>query len=493
MAQVEPDFQAALAVCGLTWSDQLRNSLLLEGLTSFQNMASLNSRDIDSMAKNMTARNLNQGGFRIGTVHVKHLKALNFWIRDLQRQQLPVPQEGFTAADLADSLARLEIETATEEVPVKDPPKFTGDNWVDWCPAMINKLASLRGSSGISLDYIVRNPDLTVDDFAEGERDRRIYAAPLEGPNFDADNLRVSQELVSQLASTPGQTWMDMHPNNGRQQWLKLFGHFEGQGYKSARYNMAMTMLANLHYVNEQSFPFHAYIAGLSRAFTHCEKAKLPLYPSQKVKYLVKGIKVDALKPAVEVALEKYPENFSEASAHLSARVSDLFAVAQQRRSNNKRSRSVSRVDSSRRGRGRGGRGRGNYQGGRSEGGRGGGRGNNNGGGRGERYLFNGVDITNPHRRFSNNEMNRLGREGQRVMFERRRAIPDTNNPRTIAAAITRISALEQQLAHAPAGRELNQTQEAAQQQPPPATGRGAGAGFGRGAYRGRRRSDSED
>lgn len=489
MAQIDPGFQAALEVCGLADSQQLRVALVLEGLTSFQRMGSLNAKDIDGMAKNMTARPLSQGGYRIGTVHVKHLKALNFWVHDLQRQQLPIPAAGFTAADLSDSLARMEIESTTEEAPVKDPPKFTGDNWVDWCPAMINKLASLRGSNGIPLDYIVRNPEFTATDFAEGERGRRIYAAPLTGPHFNADNLRVSQELVSQLASTPGQIWMDHNPNDGRKQWLALYGHFEGPGYRSTRYNIGKNMLDNQHYRNESVYPFSTYVAALSRAFQYCKDAEVPLYPRQKVNTLVEGIKVEALKPAIEVVMSQHPEDFEAAAAYLSSRVSQLFPVAQQRRSMSGSKRRRDTVSSVGFSRGRG-RGRSNTRGGGHRGGRGtrGGRGRSSGrgnGGRGEAVTFNGVDITNPHRRYSNQEMNRLGREGQRVMFERRRTIPNADDPRTIAAAMQRISALESQLG---GQSQAAITDETAQGEHPPAatSGRGAGTGFGRGAYRGR-------
>ena len=72
-----------------------------------------------------------------------------------------------------------------------------------WEQTLINCLASVKGSAGMPLNCIVRDPNLTPNDFdVTDEVNRFTCAVALNGAACDADNQRVSRELFSFLAGT---------------------------------------------------------------------------------------------------------------------------------------------------------------------------------------------------------------------------------------------------------------------------------------------------
>ena len=143
----------------------------------------------------------------------------------------------------------------------------------------------------------------------------------------------------------------------------------------------------------------------------------------QKVNKLIERIQSTDTKllAAVEVIQEKHPRDFAAAANTIGAKISLLYKTIQSKKTqqgNNYKRRQISGIDSNKSYR--------NNQGGRSSRG-GGGRGHgsprsagNNNAHHGDKTMINGVDVSDPTRTFTSNEMERLGVNGRLFIFDSR-------------------------------------------------------------------------
>ena len=145
----------------------------------------------------------------------------------------------------------LDADNATDEIDVKKPPKLKPDDWDTWEPKFVNYLKSLRGQAGTPLDFIVRDPTKTVNDFpATDEANRLIYAVALNGPVYRQDNRRVARELCSFIAGTSAANFVREGSDDGRGMMTTLRNHYNGPGEVTKRHNEAKELLTHLHYNN---------------------------------------------------------------------------------------------------------------------------------------------------------------------------------------------------------------------------------------------------
>ena len=406
----------ALSTCGIT-TVAGRQAFAFDGFQNVADFALINDTDVTNMVKVMGTRD--ERAYNLGALQVKKVRALVFWARDLRQRQLPIPNNGFTPAVLQETLQIMEASENMDEVAVKRPPVLKQDNWDDWEPTFVNYLKTLKGASGVPLDYVIRSDELTPQDFEQDDsRNRLIYGVALEGRVFDVDNMRVAHEITA-LMGPETLPWVEPHEDDGRNMMQALRDHYDGPGEVSKRYNKAKDELKGIHYASEGAFPFSLYVSKLKKIFRIYEKAGRPYTGAQQVETMLDGIRPKELEPAKEIALKDHRDDFESAANYLSERVSSLFANAVRRRETRRgtnagrSTRYISNVNS-RGGRGRGGRG-----------GRGFGRSNGRGGrGRGSfghANNFNGVDITDISRTFTNEEMNKLGPVGRKLLYDLRR------------------------------------------------------------------------
>ena len=485
---------SALNTCGIT-TNAGRQAFAFDGFRNTADFALINDTDITNMAKVMGTRD--ESSYNLGALQIKKIRALVFWARDLKQRQLPIPDNGFTLAVLQETLQIMEASENMDEVAVKRPPILKSDNWDDWEPTFVNYLKTLKGASGVPLDYVIRSDASTPQDFPENDsRNRLIYGVALEGRVFNVDNMRVAHETTA-LMGPETLPWVEPYEDDGRNMMRALRDHFDGPGEVSKRYNKAKDELKGIHYASEGVFPFSLYISKLKKIFRIYDKADRPYTGSQQVETMLDGIRPKELEPAKEIALKDHKDDFESAANYLSERVSSLFANAVRKRearrgTTNRSTRYISNVNS-RNGRGRGGRG-----------GRGFGRTNIRGGrGRGpfsHSNNFNGVNITDISRTFTNDEMNKLGPVGRKLLFDLRRNRQNgrghprpgrttTTNPsgRSISL-IERVNNLEASIANADNISEVTGTPQGVS---PSITGRPetgrtgstTGRGFGRGRY----------
>ena len=78
--------RTVLAVCGVVDPDNCNLIRTGEGLNSISDFGVFDSDcDVVDMAKRLSSRTMNDGRVNLGTVHIKHLQALVWWINDRQK------------------------------------------------------------------------------------------------------------------------------------------------------------------------------------------------------------------------------------------------------------------------------------------------------------------------------------------------------------------------------------------------------------------------
>jgi hypothetical protein len=498
-AQEELDLRAALATCGLTvpQCDVLVNN---EGFTSLASVGVLGGdTDVTEMAKRLASRTVVDGRTILGTVQIKNLQALVFWVKDRQKRGLNLDVNDWTPAEITTIMTTKEVRKEEKDnyskPSITDLGTFDPQDFEVFEEGFINYLARLRGAQGEDLRYVIR-PEQAPDEF-ETEQQRRMFQIPLNGVAYDQDNATVYRDLKAFNNGTSGETWItDFEATeDGRGAWLAWTNHYNGQGELSKRTQLAKTRLGNLHYKNERSMSFEHYTSQMQKYFQTLDKDPDEKYSERrKVEKLIASFKPDSsdLSSAGVIAMQQYPRDFTAACNYLSAEVSRVFgqAIIENQRFR-QRKRNVSALGGDRGGgrgrgrfeRGRGGRGRGygrgHGRGGRGRGGRGG-RGRGSGSGRGSRNSINGVDVSNVRRSFTSNEWNQLGQEGRDYINMKRNELGgsnnNNNNDRNVSGVGTQVEAQEaDQQGDGAAGAPGNGER-----------GGQNGLVFGRGAYAGR-------
>ena len=110
MAAINPDIQAVFAVCGIGQQDSIR----ITGNEGFVDIGDLGvmegDKDVLEMAKRMATRPANAGRVLLGTVQIKRLQALVWWIRDHQRRGLALVAAEFDIATMNVAMTSKSVE-----------------------------------------------------------------------------------------------------------------------------------------------------------------------------------------------------------------------------------------------------------------------------------------------------------------------------------------------------------------------------------------------
>ena len=203
---------------------------------------------------------------------------------------------------------------------------------------------------------------------------------------------------------------------------MALLAQYKGAGKINKRYNTARQELEVIHYKgNEATFPFSRYAAKLQDIYIQMRDAGRPCPEWEKVEELLGKMQVESshvLTTIKTLARDKHPDDFTLCATYISNAISTNMKAPSQNARPGTRARLISEVNS---GHGRGSRTRGRYNN-RS--------GNSQSGSRTDdsSVLIFGVNMTDPNRCFTEQEMCRLGSEGQAMMFNMRRSMGGDNN-----------------------------------------------------------------
>jgi transposase-like protein len=417
MANPIDDLHAVFAMCGIP--DAATQTLIMnrEGSNQLDNLGVLETdTDVMEMAKRMASRTQAEGWVLLGTVVIKRLQTLVWWIRDHQKRELPLNANKFTVETMASAaeMQTLRRKMKGSEPSVKDLGKFDPDDFDAHEDAFLNLLAQSYGVLKEPLRYIVCSA--TVPDVFSSNEEQRMYQFPLEGGSFELDNQAVYRKLKAFLISSPGWAWIEPHDSaeNGRNAYLAWVEHYNGEGDLSKRMAIAKSRLDTVHYRNERSMSFERCTEIMTKCFNTLHKDPNQRYSNcQKVEKLLKAIRCTdpELLAAKAIIDQNFPCNFIGACGCFSQQVARIHGPAQlEYWQSRHRKRGISAVDTRPT---RGGRGRGRF--GNRSGGRGNGRGDHRRGRGGHSYgnhVINGIDVSDPNRSFTAQEWEALGPNG---------------------------------------------------------------------------------
>ena len=164
--------RTVLAVCGVIDPDHLNLICTGEGLTSIADFGVFYSDcDVVDMAKRVSSRTINYGCVNLGTVHIKKIQALVWWINDRQKFGQDFDPAKFNQATMLASMQskRIKKDQPSRDVATITLEKFNPYDFETHEDSFMNMLSqALRISKKFPLRYVVHStvmPVVFVDDF----------------------------------------------------------------------------------------------------------------------------------------------------------------------------------------------------------------------------------------------------------------------------------------------------------------------------------------
>ncbi len=96
------------------------------------------------------------------------------------------------------------------------------------------------------MSYVIRRQAQSAQDAQyQTELEQCIALAPLAGPDFQRDNIRVYAIIKQLVLEEPGRSYILPydHVSDGRAAWMALIGHFEGDSYHNRNVEDAYSAL----------------------------------------------------------------------------------------------------------------------------------------------------------------------------------------------------------------------------------------------------------
>jgi hypothetical protein len=103
--------------------------------------------------------NASTGRVILGTMQIKRLQALVYWVKDHDKHNLQAVPEMWTREVMLAAMARKETEHNLDKVDIDivDPGKCQTDaGWDNWQIGFVNKLSAIMGATKVLIDYVVR-------------------------------------------------------------------------------------------------------------------------------------------------------------------------------------------------------------------------------------------------------------------------------------------------------------------------------------------------
>jgi hypothetical protein len=268
----------------LTWLDFSEDEIALltdEGFEAFDDFLSTTKEEFKSMIDGFYKRN--DLGFVIPMKRRKLLYDILEWCGDFDRRGMEVglnwPGEEIETEDSASYAMAVARERAMVRKRLKDkgadevqgPGTFDPSNYVKWEKALQNKLSSIAGIKSVPLSYVIRiKAEADPDDILERSFiDRTVLQASLTGAPFEADSREVHQILVASTAGTDAEQFLKSVAKYGcgRRDMKIIRDFYEGTGSTNRRLLEAKQTLKHLHYKNERTLNYAAFVAKLTGIF----------------------------------------------------------------------------------------------------------------------------------------------------------------------------------------------------------------------------------
>ena len=399
-----------LPLCGLVNVGAVANRqttlfIAHHGLVTIDDMNLLQPDQGKELVKQFNQRHPN---FSMGILVQNNLTGLIWYVKDKTRRGLPVDPLAINVPDLMDSHLAFEAYKANRDKGenIKSLEKWTTSHDFDeWDRKVTETLSLIFGRNFAPIAYIIRPDkpagwDPEVD--ATTEYEKLMYQLPLAGVAFEQDNERVFSLIQLAVVQTPAETWIfeAAAARNGRAAMQALRLHYEGEAELDIRATKAQQELDTLVYTNERTMPFETLITRLNKAYNVLKKHGQEFTDRSKVEQLAKRIKNPTnnvtITVAVDIMREAHKTNYTAAVQFITARMAQINTATINAPGPNPR-----RI---------------------SEG--------NSGTNGVARTEWNGVDIRDPFRTFTEREHTLLGARGLAAVEEMKQARRNNNGGR---------------------------------------------------------------
>jgi hypothetical protein len=373
---------------------QTAQFLALHGLTSVNDFNLIEPNQAKDLVKGHSARFPAQA---MGVLVQNNLTGLIWYVKDKTRRGLPIDGNAIDMDDLRRGHMAYEayVQNRDKGENIKSLEKWNDKlEFDDWDRKVTETLSLVYGWNYCPIAYIIRpdkpagwNP--VVD--AVNDYERLMYQLPLVGVAFDQDNETVFSFIQLAVVHSQAETWIYDHVpgRDGRGAMQALRSHYEGEAELDVQASKAQQVLDTLVYTNEKQMTFEAMITKLNKAYNALKRQGQEFTEKSKVEQLAKRIKNPSrdiqITVAVETMREAHKADYTAATQYITARMAQInSANINAPGANPRRVSEVSSTDLA-------------------------------------RNEFNGVNIRDPWRKFTDDEwFNKLGQRGQELVRAKR-------------------------------------------------------------------------
>lgn len=378
---------------------QTSQFLALHGFTSIDDFNRVEPHQAKELVKACNTRHPAQS---MGVLVMNNLTGLIWHVKDMTRRGLPLDPNAIDPDTLYDGHLAYEayVQNRDKGDNIKSLEKWSDKvDFDDWDRKVSETLSLIYGRNYCPLAYVIRPDkpagwDPLVD--ATNDYERLMYQLPLAGTAYNRDNEAVFSYIQLAVVQTAAETWIyDAVPGrDGRAAMRALRGHYEGEAELDVQANKARETLNDLVYTNERTMAFEAMITKLNKAYNSLKRQGQEYTDKSKVEHLAKRIKNPTknieITVAVETMREKHKNDYNAATQFISGRMAQINGASINAPGQN--ARRISEAEAN-------------------------------------RTEFNGVNIQNPWRQFTDDEwFNKLGQRGREIVEAKRRAGNYTRN-----------------------------------------------------------------
>lgn len=280
----------------------------------------------------------------------------------------------------------------------------------EWFERVTDVLNMIYGSNLCPLAYVIRldQPDGWDPVFdARTDAERLMYQLALDGPEYNNDNHEVFKLLKNAVNGTEALSYVEdfVLAQDGRGAMMELRRRFEGPNADQTRCSKALSMLEAIVYKNERETPFETMINKLNKAYLVLKKNGGQEFTDlMKVDALAKRFANTnnqnlTLKIALEQMKTLYRGNYRDAVSYMSSKIGEINAANRSITGNPRRiSQAGATLNNTVALRNRNGD---------------------------LISSWSGVDLRDPTRRFTTEEMTQLGVRGRGILEDLRRLYRD--------------------------------------------------------------------
>jgi len=368
---------------------QTTQFMALHGLTSVNDFVLIEPHQAKDMVKASSARNPAQA---MGILIQNNLTGLIWYVKDMTRRGLPIDPNTIVLNDLHRGHMAYEayVQNRDKGENIKALEKWCDKyDFDDWDRKVTETLSLVYGRNYCPIAYVIR-PEKPAG--WDPDYERLMYQLPLHGIAFEQDNETVFSFIQLAVVHTQAETWIFDHVpgRNGRGAMQALRNHYEGDAELDVQASKAQHVLDTLVYTNERHMTFEAMITKLNKAYNALKRQGQEFTEKSKVEQLAKRIKNPSRDIQITVAVENMREihkaDYTAATQYITTRMAQINSATVNAPGAN--ARRVSEVTS----------------------------------GDMARTEWNGVDIRNPWRKFTEDEWYaKLGDRGQELVRAKRR------------------------------------------------------------------------